>query len=320
MRLDSVLKTQAKGSTLLEVLVVIAVIGMLAAIAFPSYFSYLERARSAACLANRETINKEIAASVAAGKEPPASLSDFGYPESLCPSGGVYVLIPAGEGRAAPTVACSIHHWSKVDTPTSSYPKKISLTGFDDFIVVGSGWELTQDGIMVRGGRGSTDGSNRLFIPNPLGDGSYSIIAEASLYSGDNGGYGIFFDTVVDGQGNVSSGYILQFDRGLGTGALIIREWSNNRESNVPPGGLFNDPAVIPQKTDDPDWWTSPKEIRLDVTDSGDGTKKLRVYLDGTLTFDDWEFGGSSGQETFTGFRGWHSPYAEFTDLSIDTP
>jgi len=37
--------------------------------------------------------------------------------QSLCPSGGVYVLVPAAEGREAPTVACSLHHWPKEKPP-----------------------------------------------------------------------------------------------------------------------------------------------------------------------------------------------------------
>jgi type II secretory pathway pseudopilin PulG len=102
---------------LLEVMIVMAVISTLASIALPLYVSHTERARSAVCLANRETINKEIMADMAAGNNPPESLSDVGYPQSLCPSGGVYVLVPAAEGREAPTVACSLHHWPKEKPP-----------------------------------------------------------------------------------------------------------------------------------------------------------------------------------------------------------
>lgn len=314
------LQTAGSGFMLLEVMVVIAVIAMLASIAAPLYGSHLERARTAACLANRETINRKITAYMVEGNSPPESLSDVGYPKSLCPSGGVYVLVPAGEGRSSPTVACSIHHWPEDDVLKPLYPKVIPLTGFDGFIVVGSGWELSDNGIVVRGGSGGVGGSNRLLIPNPLGDGSYSVTADVALSAGDSGGYGIFFDAVVDEQGRISSGYILQLDRGFGNGELIIREWSNDREGHVRPGNRFNDQDIIPGKADDPYWWTSPKQIRLEVIDSGKGNKSLSVYLDGVRTFSNWEFSGNSGQKTFTGFRGWHGPNAEFTGLSIDTP
>jgi len=315
-------KSYRQGFMLLEVVVAIAIIAALASIAVPRYASYLEKARAAACLANRETINKKIIVHMVAGNNPPESLSDAGYPNSLCPSGGIYVLVPAGKGREVPTVACSLHGDTPVPPhPPPPYPKKIPLTGFDGFIRAGSGWDLTDNGILVKGGAGGNRSgpSNRLFIPNPLGEGSYSIIASARLYEGTAGGYGIFFDTLVNEQGQISSGYILQFDRGWNSGTLIIRKWENNTELF---GGLsgneFGNRTIIPTQRQNPNWWTSPKEVRLDVTDQGNGNKRLSVYLDGTLTFNNWEFKGNSGKNNYTGFRGWGNSNTEFTGLTID--
>ncbi|ABW66895.1 competence type IV pilus major pilin ComGC [Desulfosudis oleivorans] len=330
------------GFTLLEVMVVIAIIGTLASIAFPLYISNIERARSAACLVERKHINKRIIIYCNNSPEtPPESMAQLvaeGYFKSAphCPYGGTYVLVPAGNNRPYPEVACSLHYFPQPTgdagdggsdndddpaPPPAPYPVNIPLTGFDDFIKVGSGWDLTKTGIRVQGGSGGIGGSNRLFVPNPLGTGSYAITVNARLGEGDDGGYGIFFDAVVDKYGRISSGYILQFDRGFGNGQLVIRQWSNDRESSSAPSrNRFDDPSVIPHKVKDPDWWTTTKEIKLDVIDLGNGHKQLSVYLDGVPTFNNWEFEGNSGQDTYTGFRGWHGPTAEFTDLSINNP
>ena len=125
-------KINRQGFMLLEVVVVMAIIAALVSIAVPRYASYLEKARAAACLANRETINKKIIVHMVAGNNPPESLSDIGYPKSLCPSGGVYVLVPAGKGREVPTVACSLHHWPEEVTPPPPIPGLVAAWNMDE--------------------------------------------------------------------------------------------------------------------------------------------------------------------------------------------
>ncbi|MCF8088251.1 MAG: hypothetical protein K9L23_09335, partial [Desulfotignum sp.] len=147
--------------------------------------------------------------------------------------------------------------------------------------------------------------------------GDYAISATAQLDSGGSGGYGIFFDAVVDETGAVSSGYILQFDRGYGRGELVIRPWNDDAEGN--PVYRFSDRDVIPEKNVDPDWWTGEKNIRLAVTETDAGEKNLAVYMDDELIFDDFTFEGNEG-ETYTGMRGWAGASTSFSDLEISAP
>jgi prepilin-type N-terminal cleavage/methylation domain-containing protein len=116
----------ARGFTFLEVLVSIAIIGTLASIAIPLYASYTERARSAACLLEREKINKIIVIHYNENPEKPldslARIVEEGYLDSSpqCPHGGEYVLVPAGENQVFPKVACSLHHFPEIpETPGS---------------------------------------------------------------------------------------------------------------------------------------------------------------------------------------------------------
>ncbi len=47
-----------KGFTLVEIMIVVAIIGLIAAIAIPNYIGYMKRAKRGACVANMVTIAK----------------------------------------------------------------------------------------------------------------------------------------------------------------------------------------------------------------------------------------------------------------------
>jgi len=118
----------SRGFTLMEALVIVAIIGLLVSIAIPMYRHALEKAYAKACLAERETANRMVL--LYASENPNTSLTNLaqlvgaGTIKVLpqCPQGGVYVLIPGDGNSGYPAVGCSLHYWPAADTPTPPPP------------------------------------------------------------------------------------------------------------------------------------------------------------------------------------------------------
>ena len=104
----------SKGFTLLELMVVIAIMGVLASIAMPQYLAYRQKAYAAHCTANRyhiEMIEREYFVD--------HDVANLIIDESYkCPSGGVYVwFISDTNDPEYPKVGCSIHLAQIVSEP-----------------------------------------------------------------------------------------------------------------------------------------------------------------------------------------------------------
>jgi prepilin-type N-terminal cleavage/methylation domain-containing protein len=138
-------KKSTGGFALIEILVVVAIIGVLVAIAIPLFMQYMDRNHAAECLAQRTDVDKAIATFL--GKNPQTPLSGLSQLAMKspghafdCPYGGTYTLVqPEVTGEKYPRVACSLHYWP---------PKTIAAA--TDSTQVG-GWDMNE-------GRGTTIG------------------------------------------------------------------------------------------------------------------------------------------------------------------
>jgi prepilin-type N-terminal cleavage/methylation domain-containing protein len=111
-----------RGFTLIEVMLVIAIIGVLASIAIPNMAVYSERARAVSCLANRRNIENDEVARFAENQS--SSLNPNNAYQ--CPSSGIYVwLVTDPEDPDYPKVACSVHYaGSSGDSQQPTEPDK----------------------------------------------------------------------------------------------------------------------------------------------------------------------------------------------------
>jgi competence protein ComGC len=96
-----------KGITLMELMVVIAVITALLSITAPQFGAYLEQGKSTNCLSNRKNIEQDERA-YNLNTNNPSLVMDRRY---QCPSGGVYAwMIRDPNDPNYPRIGCSLHH------------------------------------------------------------------------------------------------------------------------------------------------------------------------------------------------------------------
>jgi len=93
IKLINSLKIHAAGFTLIEVMIVIAIMGILASIGVPNYIKYRENARIAVAITEIKFIEKEIATYVVENSELPEDLSEIGMDKVLDPWGRPYTYL-----------------------------------------------------------------------------------------------------------------------------------------------------------------------------------------------------------------------------------
>ena len=318
-----------KGMTLAELLIVIVVMGIIAGITAISVSNIISDSKIKVDSFNLSTlnivterysydnniINNDVFYNLTNNKDRISLLKTNGYiegPVKAQQSGAyfdwdidnqIWILI-GGE------VTSSII----IDSINYDFSEKT----LDDFTELGTKsinhdkWSLDANGDLV-----SSTGQTNLFIP--VSKNEYTMEVDATLSEGTKGGYGIFFDTTLRKDNpSKDDGLILQFDRGYGSGAIIVRPRSNGNEA----GPLFvlkeSQSDLIPSKYIDPSWWTSEHTIKIEVSNISISERNAKFYIDGNyigeMTYDNTV----AGETVYTGFRGWHSSPTTYESFIID--
>ena len=106
--------TASKGFALLELVVVVAVIGVLTSVAMPNYLSYKVETKTTACQANRRNIEAAENAYYIQNNSPGLTIPG----SYTCPSGGTYVwLVSNPEDSRYPRTGCSVHYGDPAPEP-----------------------------------------------------------------------------------------------------------------------------------------------------------------------------------------------------------
>ena len=111
------MKTMKKGFTLVEIMIVVAIIAILAAVAIPNFVKYRKTSQATACVSNLKQIQSAKEQCLMAGKELNEGniYGTAGYIKTTptCPASGTYTI---GASDVDPT--CSVGENGDTDTST----------------------------------------------------------------------------------------------------------------------------------------------------------------------------------------------------------
>jgi prepilin-type N-terminal cleavage/methylation domain-containing protein len=317
--MQKIIDSDSDGFTLIELIIVIAIMGILLTIGIPQFLGFLSSARVATDKQNLKVLNQTTIYYAITQRD----TSDDVFEGISTDEERMETLVSANCLQAViePKVADQTFTWS-VDNQTWLYSllevatvstKSIDFTTLTsaelDTYTKTNTWNLSSSGVSSSYGR--------LFIPNPNDE--YTITSTATL-SG-SGGYGVFIETsyyVADDTSVLDSGYAVQFDKSRG--GIVIKQREDSKESDVSKSLVSLNGTTVNGVLVDDAWWSQEHNISVKVEDveGKTGTKKVSVIVDNQNVMENFEIASTTASENnFTGIRAWGST-TTVKDLSVN--
>ncbi|MFB0921755.1 MAG: DUF1080 domain-containing protein [Oscillospiraceae bacterium] len=283
------------GFTLIELIVVIAVLGILVAVLIPSYLQYTGKADLAYDNACVKVLNDAtILYALDNGKQTTqifSGVSSDSDKMTYLLAGGYISALPAPKENGTSFVFSQEKGLWGLSSDVLFYS---SFSSMSDTKTLTGSWGITE------GKLGPTaNGENKLLFNNTNGK-DYTIKLEATYISGaaNQSGYGIYYRATDSA--NIS-GYCFQFDPGAGS--FTVRKVTNGKEANAfqkvtmstVMGSSFN--------------ITAAHSVEITVT----GTHQV-IKIDGITVLD---FIDSTFTEGSVGLRTWNNTKAVFSEATV---